>query len=163
MNCAGLLGFRTQGRYRATFNQFDSDRLGYAIAEFIASLAPKDLHRMAHRVASLRWVKRSERSKGQAQHEGRKALKAVLRGHLRRMTDDTAFGASERWCEWVYILDFGNMTLEIRHSEWCSGVFAEVFTFEKVRDMWEHCRVREQHISFKNWMMAALHQPRDDA
>ncbi|KAI0085022.1 hypothetical protein BDY19DRAFT_461409 [Irpex rosettiformis] len=58
MGTRGLLGYIIRGKYRGTYNHFDSypEGLGTEIAEFLATLSEEDRVRFIKRLNEIKWV-----------------------------------------------------------------------------------------------------------
>jgi hypothetical protein len=126
MGTRGLIGFRKKGRaLRGVYNHWDSypSNLGQAIVEFIRSLSPDQIKQMVKRLDALTWVN-SHSARG---CEGPECLMAILSGRVTILVDSADFLMDGLMCEWAYIMDFEEQTLEIwvgpiRHGSTCKKV-----------------------------------------
>jgi hypothetical protein len=140
MGTRGLIGFKLDGEYRASYNHFDSypEGLGQEIVDFLLSLNPETRATLVARVRELTWVDGTNTKPSAAEQErykhlartdvgnqrlddwycllrnvqGAQCLPLILSGVLKHMSDDTSFAKDSLFCEWAYFINLDDNTLE---------------------------------------------------
>lgn len=114
MSTRGLTGFRLNGTLKAMYNHGDSypEHLGQQVLEF-CKLVDWSNPIIKERVANVKlvhWYSLLYSLPGVG------ILNQVIRGKVKHMTDDGNFLVDEVFCEWAYIINLDEETLEVWHK-----------------------------------------------
>ncbi len=139
MSTRGAVGFQLNNIIKATYNHSDSypGGLGCDIAHFLAGLQPGELEMLKQQVSQLRWVKEEETPTSEdkrrfaqfadlersgkipdnwycllRQVQGVNSLPHILAGKLTVLIDSTEFLQDSLFCEWAYIINFDDNSLD---------------------------------------------------
>ncbi len=137
MGTRGLVGVKVNGKYSGYYNHYDSypECLGHGMVEFIKKLDASNIEIMINNCASLIKVdsrscpskedidKYCQFSNNQVSTgtdwysllrniQGADSLDAILRGKLEHVFDDIDFIKDSLFCEYAYILNLDELTLD---------------------------------------------------
>lgn len=145
MSTRGLTGFRLNDKLYAMYNHFDSypEYLGQRVLEFCKRVDWTDpvIKKRVEKVnlvqeedkpsnkKILKYAKYANLSVGGTHTldeldwysllrglQGVEILNQVIRGKVKHMTDDEDFLINELFCEWAYIVNLDDYTLEVWHK-----------------------------------------------
>lgn len=143
MSTRGLTGFRLDGTLKAMYNHSDSypEHLGQQVVEF-CKLVDWGNPLIKERVANVKLIQQDAKPSKKkilkyAKYaslsnydalcsgdwysllhslQGVGILNQVIRGKVKHMTDDGDFLVDEVFCEWAYIINLDEETLEVWHK-----------------------------------------------
>lgn len=144
MSTRGLTGFRLDGTLKAMYNHSDSypEHLGQQVVEFCKLVEDWSNPLIKERVAKVKLVQQEAKPSKKkilkyAKYaslsnydalcsgdwysllhslQGVGILNQVIRGKVKHMTDDGDFLVDEVFCEWAYIINLDEETLEVWHK-----------------------------------------------
>lgn len=137
MGTRGLVGIKVNGKYSGYYNHYDSypEGLGHGMVEFVQILDASNIETMRHNCANLikvesnsdptqedidryRQFSNSKVSTGTDWYsllrniQGADCLYAILRNKLEHVFDDIWFIGYSLFCEYAYILNLDELTLD---------------------------------------------------
>ncbi len=137
MGTRGLVGIKVNGKYSGYYNHFDSypDGLGHGMIEFVKKLDASNIETMKYNCENLIIVEaNSEPTKEEIDKycqfsnskvrsgtdwysllrniQGADYLDAILRGKLSHIFNDIGFIRDSLFCEYAYILNLDELTLD---------------------------------------------------
>jgi hypothetical protein len=164
MGTRGIIGFQINNEIKATYNHSASDPacLGVEAALFLHHLGNNEIAFLQERVKNIRWVSEEETpstadikkfkrfadiSVGSRSLkdwycllrnvQGIEALPYIMQGTLDVLIDSTEFLKCKDYCEWGYVLNFDNNTLDVytgwheEKSNACQQVYS--ISFQSLR------------------------------
>lgn len=131
MGTRGLVGFVVDDTVKASYNHFDSypNGLGLDVVKFVQGIA--NVSEVFEKAQAITLVSEEDES-GTDWYAELRDVQGDLAGYLGRgvMIDNKAFGYDSLYCEWGYLVNLDNKTVEVYrgfqtdpHSEgrWADG------------------------------------------